>query len=41
MVVGRYLFETLVSLVMLYGCEVWWLSSLENHGGRMGKARSV
>ena len=36
----KFLFETLVTLVIFYGCEVWGASFLENLGGRLRKLRS-
>jgi len=37
----KFLFETLVTPVILYGCEVGVAASLENPGERLSKSKSV
>ena len=37
---NKFLFETLVIPIILYGCEVWGATFLENLGGRLSKSIS-
>ena len=37
----KIIFETLVTHVILYGCEVWVVGSLENPGEISSKSKSV